>query len=226
MPLSDNLLAAYRFSEAGGSTSADEAGSNDLTLEGTSPSLSGGRFICALAGDRAALGSTITLSADWTVAVRIRQNAEGGAGVFCGNRVGSGATICFMFLFGSSNIFRVNISNSNKDFTVTHNMSTDADYLVAYDATADTLSLYVDGSLNETKTSITTGTFNITHLGVGLAADTFSLVGSMDYFYVWERALDSTDAAAVDSDPNSMFSAPAATAPPLFRRSTRFFKGR
>lgn len=200
MPLNDNLLSAFRFSESGGTTTDDEGpANNNGTLVGTA-ALAAGRVSFATGPDRVTI-SPVTLSNSWTICFRGRQNTSGTAGVLCGNL---SANTSFMFFFGGS-LFRVALGGgAERDFTGVTTFTTLRDYAVVYDAVADTLSLYVDGSLIETKTGITNGTFVVSGIGSGITGNIFGLIGEIDYFYIFERALNSTDVASVDTDPDSV----------------------
>lgn len=223
MPLSDNLRRAYRFNESGGSTTADEGPDNeDGTITGAT--LGSGLMTCDAGGDRADF-TPITLSADWTIAFRGKQTSSDANGVVSGNRA---ATNSFLFMYGG-NYLQITIGGADHRWTALTTFTSDADYCLIYDATADTLNLYKDGALvtGSPITSVTSGTITISAVGSGLSTDAFSLIGTLDYYYVWDRALSGADAAAVDADPDSMFGSPATPlAPPLFHRSQRFFTRR
>ena len=219
MPLSDNLRRAYRFAEAGGSTADDEgADAADGTIVG-SAALGGGLLDLPSGGSCISVTS-LALTGDWTIAFRGKQDSSGTAGVLCGNR---SATTAFIFFHGGDK-FKVQIGATEYGFAGVTTFTTTADYCVVYDGTADELRLYKDGSHVETKTSVTTGTFTVTGVGSGYNSDSFSLVGELDYWYAWDRALSGTEAADVDTDPDSMFAAAAVSVTP--RRPLRQTRNR
>lgn len=198
MALIDNLKLAYRFTETSGSTTADEGPDGNTGTLAASAALGSGRITFGAAADRVALATQLTLSADWSIAFRGKQDADGTAGVICGNRSSNNA---FLFFNGTGNEFRVQIGATAHNFLgAGATYTSDANYGVTYSAGA--LSLYKNGVLIETK-SVAGGTFIVTHVGTGFTNDSFGLVGSLDYFYVWERALIATEFAELHNDPDA-----------------------
>jgi len=194
MPLEDNLRRAYRFS-----TTDDEGPDNaDGTLSGAT--LAAGRLVCASAADKMTF-SSISIASDFTVCWRGKQDSSDTNGVLAGEGGGNN----FLFFNGGS-FFRALVGGATADFSGVTTFTSDKDYALVYDDTANTLKLYADGSLIETKTSFTTfGSFILNRVGSGFTGDAVSLKGSLDYFYVWDRALPLADVQSVDSDPDSMF---------------------
>jgi hypothetical protein len=212
-----NLSAAWAFLEGSGLSSADSvAGTYDLTLI-SSASLFWGTDD---AGDtslifdvpetnpvRLANDLVLDGSVDWSLAFRISQKAEDTKGMF----IGDGAQQAYVFLNGSGNYLRVRnaagVQIFNYDVTAI-DTTLDDDWVITYTQTSGTsgdYALYLNGV--QVATDSGSGDLgNIDRIGNGATSSNFALAGSISYIYAWVgRALVLADAAALASDPYSVF---------------------
>lgn len=200
--------------EGTGSTSAD------LTGNGHTLSVSSGASWTTISGEAAIAydgsanqPSAITSpfdfdgSTDWSVAWRGKQTSSGVDGILAGDNTTSPD---FIFFNGGTALRFRNSSSVTADFSPTV-FTTDANYVLAYDASGTRVHLYKDGSeVSGSPITSITGSFQLNTLGNGQTGTAFNLVGSLTYFYVWSgRELTSSDASALHTDPYQMLDAPA-----------------
>lgn len=235
-----SLEAVWAMLEGTGTTSADSTGNgHTLTFAGTGtpPSWStdgAGDAIIAIGtahNQPLAVGSPFSLAdnTDWSIAWRFKQTADNDAGMILGDKDDNNN---FVWQSGTSVNgvrFRNGNNGTNADFSNAV-ATTEKNYLLVNDFSGDgKLHLYIDGTQVGTGVTPAGNTdISIDTVGNGYGGTTFALVGSLTYVYVWSgRALSSSDATVLHSDPYDFFDAGGGSlAPPVFRRSTRFFKGR
>lgn len=230
--LYSSLAACWAMLEGSGTTSADSRGSRTLTFAGggTPPTWStdgAGDAVIAIGtaiANPLALASSLTLSSAnaWSLAWRAKQDASGTAGIVCGSSTTSNN---FLFFNGVTALRYRNSTPTDYDYASAQPFTTDANYLLTYDpaAASGTLRLYKDAAevSGSPKTSVT-GSLVMATLGGVSSVNTFALVGTITYLYVWDgRTLDGAEASALHADPYEFFGAGGAepAAPSSLARS-------
>ncbi len=208
--LFNGMTACWPMLEGSGTTSADLAGSRDLTFAGgggapTWSTNGSGEAVISLGSALSAplaLGSTLTLNgaSGWSIAFRAKQTNSDANGIVLGD---NSNTTDFVWMYGGV-FFRVRHSASgDADFSLT-TFTSDADYLISYDVgSGGYITLYKDGSAVGSPVFVGTGrSLVITHLGNGYTSNTYALIGALTYVYAWNNYVaTSTDATNLHNDP-------------------------
>jgi hypothetical protein len=214
--LATGLAAAWGFLENSGSSSADSTGNgHTLTLDASVTwSTDGNGDICISAPNDttrvAAVASTITLPGNqpWSIAWRSKQTTSGLNGMVLGNDTNQ---TDFIWMRGTSYLrFRPGDSTGADDLDFSPTVFTaDHDYLMVYNGSTQ-MHLYKDGA--EVASSPITlptsghGDISVQSVGSGYSGDSFCLIGTMTYCYVWSnRALTSSDATTLHGTPYAFF---------------------
>ncbi len=218
-----SLAAVWAMLEGSGGTTADLTGSHNLTLGDSAvwTTIGGEAAIsipspAGLTAQPLAVASPFTLSAasPWSIAWRGKESADNGAGMTIGDK---DDTSNFVWMSGNNDFLRFRSSNTtDHDFALSL-FTTDANYLLAWDQAGDgKVHLYKDGSQVGTGVASTTSNagLSIDTVGNAYSGQNFALNGTLTYCYVWSgRALNSTDASTLHSDPYVFLSAGTPTAP-------------
>ncbi len=211
-----SLLAVWALLEGSTTSSADSKGSNTLTLSssGLWSTNGGGENIIHLTSAIVTpldLASDITLSASssWSIAFRAKEATNGTAGMILGDQ--SGSNNFFWFKSNSTFTYR-NGSASDLDFVGSAgDTTTTANWVLTYTHTGGgvgDVKCYRNGSQVGTTQSSKVGSLVIKALGNGYSSNTFSLIGDIEYVYIWDgRALSSGDVSTINSSPYGFFSA-------------------
>ena len=194
--LGSTLSAAYIFNEGTGTAVTDYVGTNDGTLSGSWNSSNAGVHFTNTT-DKVTLSSAFVWqngTAGKSVTFRARQSAADNNGIIMGSGDGSS------YLWLHNGVIRW---NEGTDYTVT--TSTYHTYTLTRSSTGY-YTLYIDGSQAIASTWVTNISYNYSVIGSGYAAgDILGLTGDVDFFYVHNKELSSTEAANIYTHPYSMF---------------------
>lgn len=205
--LASGLTAAWAMLEGTGTTSVDSQGTNHLTLSSAglwSTDANG----ALLSSD----GSTVRPAAlttainhggadDWTVCIGYKQNAVGNDGILFGK---NGGTTDYYYAQGATRT-RVKINNTNRDFAG-GDWTTQTNAVIAYDASAQTLTLFIDGVQYGQLSSVSSAPLEFDTLLNGYTTADFALAGTVSYCYYYDaRALTLSEALSVHNDPYLFF---------------------
>jgi hypothetical protein len=214
-----NVTAVWAMLEGSGASSADSRGTRTLTLNGgySWTTNGGGDPIVDFAGTNAspatpATSLTLSIGTDWSIAWRGQIDSSGAnTGMVLGDGSGSGNFLWFNASGGQISL-RDNATNTSSFNVTGANQATTANYLLVRDNTADTLTLYRNGSSVASNPAGGAGGLVISEIGDGYSSNTFALDGKLEYVYVWSgRALSSSDATALNTDPYDFFAAATGT---------------
>ncbi len=212
-----SLLAnCWALLEGTGTTSVDSKVSNVLTLSssgnwGTNAAGDNAIVLAAATATPLGLASAVTLvdTNSWSIAWGGKELAADSNGMILGDNTVTSDFIWFQN--GTALSFR-NTDSTQGNFTALTTFTTEANYLLTYQyvsGVSGTLTLYKNGSAVAAPNPLTTfdGKIKINTLGNGYTSNTFSLKGTLSYVYIFNTALSSGDATALDSDPYTMFRA-------------------
>jgi hypothetical protein len=210
------LAACFWFPS--GDLTADATGTRSLTIDGACSQGTDANGDSCLAipsalSAPAALSSALSLAGngDWSLAWRGKTTNADAQGMVLGN---NGNTSDFLWMFNSTAL-RVRDS-AGGDVDPTSSLTsfvTEANYVVSFDRDQDGVGrfhFYKDGVEVGTGTSGGNNdhALSINCIGNGYTGSGFALIGTLSHVYVWSgRALSSSDASALNTNPYAMFSA-------------------
>lgn len=206
-----SLSHVWAFLEGSGGTSADSKGTDTATLNGGSWATVGSDpvwRVATAAVNSITLGSTANLSgtADWSIAWRVKKSGQTYEGVIFGDDFG------FCLCNDGSSVFNRDDNAVDNSFTGATTFTVLTDLLLTYDHAGNKMHLYQDGAEvtgSPLTPALSSSPIGITKLACGRSNSdaTYSLVGDLHYVYLWAgRALTSTDAGTLDTNPYVIFS--------------------
>lgn len=217
--LAANLVAAHAMLEGTGTVAADLA---NLLGTYTGTIVNGVTWGTGTGSDAAlnfnAAGAFLTLApinspstvpiqlaagSNWSVAWRGKQTNADAQGSICGLRTGSSDLIWFS---GGNTVTYRSAGGTLQSWTGLTTTTT-ADYLLTYDGT--NLRLYVNGSLASAK-ALASARLYMNAIGHAYNNDANSLIGQLEYFYVWSATKTSGHANNLHLDPYQFLQSPPA----------------
>lgn len=214
--LATNLVLALPFTEGSGLTSQDvSTGGRTWTRNAVTWTTEGGD-VCVTNSDattNGTLSSAMNLpgNQDWTMAWRSKHAAATTNGMMLGEAAN---TTDFLYARNDSGNRSMRFRDSNNNTgTITQATSFAAaleDYVLVYDNTAQTLTLWRDG-VSAGSVAATWGANIDIDCVIGGNNGTLAHVGTLHYMYIWNnRALNSTEIGDLHTDPYDFLDPPAA----------------
>lgn len=234
-----NLLVAHTFHATGnaGAAADDIVGSNDASMVAGAVRDDTNGLTLTSAGDYASLASPVTLTDGHSVIMRVDKDADDLQGMMCGDKDN---TADFIWLNSAVSGVRIRKTGSGDINITANNRTLEHDYCCVFGANGSgggsnlLVTLFRKLASDSVWTSLGTGTYadnstlNIDAIGQGHTDSALSFLGTIELFMLLDVALTITDLDASFADPYDILvsGGGVTTAPPLRRRTTRFFKGR
>jgi len=204
-PLARGLAACWVMNENIGNKVYDPISVNSGKFYGGTAWRAGGLYFATANTDYVLLDKSLAQSTsgnrNWAVVFRAKQNVVGVYGKLCGNNDNT------QFIWLRGDVPQIIWSGGQQTtFSYTGNYALFHQYIIRPADTGVNLELYVDGILVSSATNYQNFTFNFTRFGT--PASSYGLVGNLDYFFFYNRAIPATEILRLYREPFAIFERP------------------